>query len=90
MARNIAREVGPALGVSVAEIMAPGRSKTIAAARRKCYLIARKRFHWSYHEIGNAFGRNHSTIVAACAAAFRKRKLSAMRRRYQRSKKGRT
>lgn len=53
-------------GLGRAQILASGRSKTVACARAIAIRLARDE-GYSYPELGRAFGnRDHTTIMAAC------------------------
>jgi chromosomal replication initiator protein len=47
-------------------IIGRSQSATVSKARRWAMRAARERLGWSYHELGRAFGRDHSTVVYAC------------------------
>lgn len=53
-------------GVSVASIVGPRRHASATWARHVAMYMARRLTRASYPEIGAAFGRDSSTVVAAC------------------------
>ena len=53
-------------GVSVDEIKSKKKTDAVANARHIAIYIIRKLTDKSFAEIGNIFGRNHSTIIASC------------------------
>lgn len=55
-------------GVSLHEAFGTGRMRAIVAARHACWVIVRAR-GWSYPEIANAWGRDHSTVLIAIREA---------------------
>lgn len=63
---RIQEETATQYSVGVQELLGPGKSKTVAHARRVAILIARKCLHWSSHELGRAFDRDHTTVLQAC------------------------
>lgn len=62
----IAARVAALYGIDVEVIFSRARSKTIAEARLVTHWAARHRLGWSYPELGRAFDRDHSTILANC------------------------
>ena len=52
---------------SIEDIFGRARSKTIAEARLVTHWAARHRLGWSFPELGRAFDRDHTTILANSA-----------------------
>jgi chromosomal replication initiator protein len=62
---SIQGEVARAFGVDVEDIMGRSRSQTIALARAMAMHLTRELTVFSYPEIGEAFDRNHTTVIMA-------------------------
>lgn len=45
------------------------RSKTRVMARQLAMLFVRDRLGWSYPEIGEVFGKDHTTVIMGCRRA---------------------
>lgn len=52
-------------GISPADIHSSRRTKTVSAARMVAMFLARRHTQMSYPEIGQAMGKNHSSVVLA-------------------------
>jgi chromosomal replication initiator protein len=52
-------------GCTADDILGRSRSRTICEARKVAMHAARKRLSWSYPELARAFGRDHTTLIAA-------------------------
>lgn len=61
--------VARAYDVEVADIRSERRINGIAQARQVAYLMTSRLLGWSYSRIGQAFGRDHTTIKHGCEAA---------------------
>lgn len=59
---RIAREES----VPVRAIFLHMRDADSSAARRRCMAVLRWSTRWSYPTIGRIFGRDHTTVIAAC------------------------
>jgi hypothetical protein len=66
-ARAILAEVAERHGVTVIDVIGPGRFKKIVAARYEAIgIIAATHWHWSLPQLGRFFGgRDHTTIIHA-------------------------
>jgi chromosomal replication initiation ATPase DnaA len=70
-AETLARHLAHRYGLTVDQILGPGRRKHVMSARRELYRMLRER-GWSYPAIGEfCGGRNHSTIMVALGAKLR-------------------
>ena len=70
--RRIQIEAARRCGVSVADILGKRRSRRIALARKACYLAARRlSCQPSYPELGEAFDRDHTTVMSGVRSAQR-------------------
>lgn len=61
---RIVMAVAELFGLRAADILALGRSKSIAEARLVAYYVARHCTRLSYPELGRALLRDHSSVVA--------------------------
>ena len=55
--------------VRVPALRSSSRLKHIARARHEAMLFIWRRFKWSYPAVGRLFGRDHTTVMAACRKA---------------------
>lgn len=62
---SIQGEVARAFGVDVEDLLGRSRSQTIAMARAAAMHLTRELTIFSYPEIGEAFDRNHTTVIMA-------------------------
>lgn len=69
--RRVIALVASKYGVPPAAITGRDRHRTIAAARRLAYWLARAEFGYSYPELGLSFGRDHTTIMHGCRVVER-------------------
>lgn len=85
---DVQTAVAGRFGLSVKELVSPARAARLAIPRQMAMYLARELTGSSLHQIGTAFGgRNHTTVVHACAQAKRRaakeesfgRELSALR-----------
>ena len=53
-----------AFGFSASALLGKDRSKSVKEARLAAYLVARRCTRLSYPELGRAFGKNHTTVLA--------------------------
>lgn len=56
-------------GVTPAEMLKRGHSRTKTRARFAAWKVLRTRHGWSFTEIGDEFNRDHSTIINGCRRA---------------------
>jgi len=52
--------------ISVSDMKSGKRTETVAYARHVAMYVIRKMTDKSYKEIGDIFGRDHSTVMTAC------------------------
>ncbi len=62
----IQKAVCDALGIKLQDIKSKKRTKEISNARKIAMYIAKKLTSMSLTEIGNAFGKDHATVIYAC------------------------
>lgn len=62
---SIQGEVARAFGVDVEDILGRSRTQTVALARAMAMHLVRELTVFSYPEIGEAFDRNHTTVIMA-------------------------
>lgn len=67
----VQKRVAHAFGMTVEELLRGGRSKQVALARQVAVWIARRATKASYPELGRAFGRDHTTMMASERAVGR-------------------
>ncbi len=67
----IQHEVAYHFGVKVAQLCGPLKVRKVARPRQVAMYLARSLTSLSYPDIGAAFNRNHSTVVAAVKAIER-------------------
>jgi chromosomal replication initiator protein len=60
---NIIAEVGKTYNVSVSDILSNRRTASLALARQVAMYIARETTDLSYKQIGEAFGKDHTTVL---------------------------
>jgi chromosomal replication initiation ATPase DnaA len=53
-------------GVQPRDIWTTKRDADTSAARRRAMAVLRWSSRWSYPHIGRIFGRDHTTVIAAC------------------------
>lgn len=70
---SVIADVGMSSGISAAEMIGPSRLRHIVRARQEAMLAVRERLDLSYTAIGQVFARDHTTIIAGCRAATRRR-----------------
>lgn len=63
---TIVARVAALYGVDVEAIFSRARTKTVAEARLVAMWAARLRLGWSFPELGRAFERDHTTVLANC------------------------
>lgn len=68
---EIAYAVADLYDIAPAELRGRARTKTIAEARLCCYLVARKCTRLSSVEIGDALGRDHTSVLMGIKSALR-------------------
>lgn len=61
----IQKGVAEHLGIPLEVLLSRRRTEAVAVARQMCYLYCRE-FGWSTVETGEAFERDHSTVVKGC------------------------
>lgn len=69
--RDIVHVVAEFYGLSAADILGRSRLRTTAEARAVAYCLARDLTRSSFPELGIAFGRDHTTIVAVVKSTSR-------------------
>jgi chromosomal replication initiator protein len=52
-------------GVTLGEVLGDGRRAHVANARHEAMYLCWVRFRWSYPALGDLFGRDHTTVIAA-------------------------
>jgi len=62
----IQQEVASRFGVSLAEMASPSRAGRVTWPRQLAIYLARELTNTPLHAIGEAFGRNHATVLHAC------------------------
>jgi chromosomal replication initiator protein len=62
----IQRTVAEHFDIRLSDLVGPKRPKSIAWPRQVAMYLSRTMTNQSFPDIGNAFGRNHATIVHAC------------------------
>lgn len=62
---DIESTVAAFFGITPADLHSSRRTKTVSAARMVAMLLARRYTRMSYPEIGQAMGKNHSSVVLA-------------------------
>jgi hypothetical protein len=67
----VQRRVAHAFGMTLQELLEGGRTKQVALARQVAVWIARRATKASYPELGRAFGRDHTTMMASERAVGR-------------------
>lgn len=55
--------VGGSYGKTIEELQEPRRSRSFADPRQICVWLLRRYTTWSYKDIGELFGRDHSTMI---------------------------
>ena len=60
---NILAYVSQSFGVSLKQMHTESRKKNLVAARKTVFFLARKHTDLSLAEIGNIFGKRHSTVI---------------------------
>ncbi len=60
---NIINEVGKTYNVSVGDILSNRRTANLALARQVAMYIARETTDLSYKQIGESFGKDHTTVI---------------------------
>jgi chromosomal replication initiator protein len=65
---SIQRAVADTFGVSVEDLVGPGRPQSIAEPRQIAMYLCRRMTRLSLQAIGASFARNHATVVHACKA----------------------
>lgn len=63
---RILNEVSKLYAISVSDMKSGKRTETVANARHVAMYVIRKMTDKSYKEIGDIFGRDHSTVMTAC------------------------
>ncbi len=63
--RLIVEETAAAHGVTVAEMMGPRRIRRIAHARQEAMATIYAETKFSYPQVGEFFGRDHTTVIHA-------------------------
>lgn len=64
----VARVVAKRLGYEVEDLFSASRAGGVARARQLAMAVARATLERSYPELGRAFGRDHTTVIAAVRA----------------------
>ena len=62
---DIEASVAAWFGISVADLHSSRRTRTVSTARMLTMFLARRRTQMSYPEIGQAMGKNHSSVILA-------------------------
>ena len=62
---NIINEVAKTYNVSVSDILSNRRTASLALARQVAMYIARETTDLSYKQIGESFGKDHTTVMYA-------------------------
>jgi chromosomal replication initiator protein len=70
----IIARVGEGFGLSVPQLCSRNRRQTYVVARHTAFYLARKHTDLSLQEIGDYFGRRHSTVIKGIAAVERELK----------------
>jgi chromosomal replication initiation ATPase DnaA len=65
----IARSIAAQRCVDLADMLGTTHRKAATAARRELWLWVRDKYGYSYHELGELFERDHSTIMAGIRKA---------------------
>ncbi len=63
VAWELAEEFGPQFGLSADDVLDRRRTPSRVKARTLCFQAARERYQMSYPEIGEAFGKHHTTVM---------------------------
>ena len=71
---QIIAQVARERGLTPADITGRDTTARIAAARQEAMLRARELTGQSLPQIGRSFGRDHTTVLAGCRAAERRRR----------------
>jgi chromosomal replication initiator protein len=70
---NIKRTVASYYNIRVGDLNSPRRTRSLARPRQVAMALAKELTQHSLPEIGEAFGKDHTTVLHAC------RKISALR-----------
>jgi chromosomal replication initiator protein len=60
---QVIRTVCEVLKADKRKVLTPNRSKNLVFARNMCYFIFRRYFSMTLKEIGQAFDRDHTTVI---------------------------
>jgi len=60
---QVIKTVCEVLKADRSKVLTPNRSKSLVFARNMCYFIFRRYFSMTLKEIGQAFDRDHTTII---------------------------
>jgi len=61
---RIVAATAEAFGLDPSDLLGKDRSKSVKEGRQAAYLVARRCTRLSYPELGRAFGKNHTTVLA--------------------------